>query len=330
MKPSFHSYLINGPFDDPGLYIKIFREKRAILFDVGSNYSMAASKLLKVSDIFVSHTHIDHFIGFDHLLRLFLGRGKGLRVFGPPGIISNIEGRLKAYTWNLVDDYSFTLEVKEISEDRIKSARFICKDKFRRINDENDSPFEGTLINESLFRIDAVHLDHLIPSLAFSFSEDFHINIKKDILLKYGLPLGKWLSELKRCIRVGMSDDHKIEVPLDDSTKIFKLGELKEKIIIITKGQKITYVVDAIYNTENAEKIISLASGSDVFYCEATFLEEDIKRAKDRYHLTARQAGELARRAEVKALEIFHFSPRYKSMENKLYKEATDEFNRSL
>ena len=329
MKPSFHSHLINNPFDDSVLYIQIFREKRAILFDLGSIDFVEPSKLLKVSDIFVSHTHIDHFIGFDHILRLFLGRENVLRIYGPPGIIANVEGKLNGYTWNLVDDYPFILEVKEVSEDMIKSARFICRDKFRREDITEDSQFKGVLINEQLFKINAVHLDHLIPSMAFSFSEDFHININKDALLKYNLTIGPWLSEFKKYIREGKSDDFIIEAPAEEGIKKFRFKELKNEITTITKGQKITYVVDAIFSKENIDKIISLAEGSDIFYCEATFLEEDIERAKERYHLTARQAGELARRAGVKRLEIFHFSPRYNYMEGRLYKEAMDEFNKS-
>jgi len=329
MKPSFHSNLINNPFDDSVLYIQIFREKRAILFDLGSIDFVEPSKLLKVSDIFVSHTHIDHFIGFDHILRLFLGRENALRIYGPPGIIANVEGKLNGYTWNLVGDYPFVLEVREVSKDRIKSARFICKDKFRREDIAEDSPFNGVLINEQLFKINAVHLDHHIPSMAFSFSEEYHININKDALLKYSLTVGPWLSEFKKYIREGKPDDFTIETLSADGIKEYRLKELKDKIAIITRGQKITYVVDAIFSKENIDKIISLAEGSDIFYCEATFLEEDIERAKERYHLTARQAGELARRAGVKRLEIFHFSPRYKYMEDRLYKEAMGEFNKS-
>jgi ribonuclease Z len=328
MKSTFHSNLINSPFDDPCLYIRILRENRAILFDLGSNYSLEPLKLLKVSDIFVSHTHIDHFIGFDNILRLFLGREKMLRVFGPPGIISNVEGKLRAYTWNLVGDYPLVLEVKEVSEDRIKSARFICRDKFRREDIAGDSPFNGVLMNEQLFKISAVHLDHLIPSMSFSFSEDFHINIKKDALLKYGFTVGPWLGELKKYIREGKPDDFKIEVQSEDGKKTFRLNELKEDIVLISKGQKIAYVADAVYSKENIEKIISLAEGADIFYCEATFLEEDIERAREKYHLTARQAGELARRSGVKRLEIFHFSPRYNYREELLYREAMAEFGK--
>ena len=72
MKPSFHARLLNGPFDDPGLYIRIIREGRALIFDLGFTTTLSPGDILKTSDIFISHTHIDHFIGFDNILRVSL------------------------------------------------------------------------------------------------------------------------------------------------------------------------------------------------------------------------------------------------------------------
>ena len=46
---------------------------------------------------------------------------------------------------------------------------------------------------------------------------------------------------------------------------------------------------------------------SDIFFCESPFLAEEEARGQERYHLTARQAGLIAREANVKKLNVFHF-----------------------
>ena len=84
MRPSFHPRLINNPFNDPGLFIPFTFQNRALIFDLGDISSLPARDILKISHAFVSHAHMDHFIGFDHLLRLMLGRDKILALFGPP------------------------------------------------------------------------------------------------------------------------------------------------------------------------------------------------------------------------------------------------------
>jgi ribonuclease Z len=329
MKPIFHSRLLGTPFDDPGLFVKILRERRAFLFDLGSIDLLTPAELLKVSEVFISHTHIDHFIGFDHLLRTLLGREKDLKVFGPPRIISNIEGKLSGYTWNLVEDYKFSIEVIEVHNNNLLSYIFNCWERFRK-REKGTVPFDKTLIDDSLLKIETATLDHLIPSLAFSISEKIHINIRKDRLMALGLPVGPWLGDLKRYIREGKPDGFTFIARWKKDGRIeeweFILGEIKEKIATIAKGQKVSYVVDAIYSEENALKIIDLVAGSDILYCEAAFLERDGDRARERYHLTAKQAGLLAKKAGVKKLIIFHFSPKYFSNPSELYEEAMGEF----
>ena len=83
-----------GKSGDPSLLIDLVDRRRALMFDCGLNYFQHAS-LRKVSDVFISHTHIDHFIGFDTLLRLNLTENKTLHVYGPPGITQNVIGKLR-------------------------------------------------------------------------------------------------------------------------------------------------------------------------------------------------------------------------------------------
>ncbi|MBI5192486.1 MAG: ribonuclease Z [Nitrospirae bacterium] len=329
MKPLIHSYLINSPFGDPGLYIEIMWEKRAILFDLGDNTSLEPSKLLKVSDVFISHTHMDHFAGFDHLLRLLLKREKGLRMFGPPGIIDNVEGKLKGYTWNLVDGYAFILHVTEVYPDKINMAEFRANEGFKRHN-LGSLPFSGTLLEEDMLTISACHLDHKVPSLGFSIRERFHININKDKLDAIGLPIGPWLKEFKEALWQGQREEDDFSILLDNHPVNFPLGELKNRIAVITEGQKISYIVDSKYTAENVDKIVRLAEGSDVMYCESAYLHEDVDLASERFHLTAKQTGSLARAAKAKRLVILHFSPRYKDNPSLLYKEAMEELNQKI
>ena len=75
------------------------------------------------------------------------------------------------------------------------------------------------------------------------------------------------------------------------------LADLRSLVARIDPGARIAYVTDALHSEENARRIVALARNADLFYCEAMFLEKDAQRAKERFHLTARQAGLLARRA---------------------------------
>ncbi|MBI3988948.1 MAG: ribonuclease Z [candidate division NC10 bacterium] len=329
MASIFHARLIHDPFNDPGVFVRLQWERRAFLFDLGDLSPLPPGELLKVTDVFISHAHMDHFIGFDQLLRVLLGREKALRLFGPPGILGHVEGKLKGFTWNLVDDYPLVLEVHEIHPGEIRSASFPCRERFER-RDLGRRPFHGVLLDEPLFIVKTVHLDHRIPCLAFALEEKVHLNIDKDRLDNLGWPVGPWLGELKRQIQEGRPDeslfvarwrrDEKVE------ERVVTLGELKVQVVRMREGQKIAYVTDILYSEENRAKVVKLAKDADLFFCEATYLERDLDKAEERYHLTARQAGSLAREAGNRKLVLFHFSPRYRNESRELYREAEEAF----
>jgi ribonuclease Z len=329
MKPIFLSRLVNSPFDDPSVYVRVVWGKRAFFFDLGTNTGLPTAKLLKITDVFISHTHVDHFIGFDHLLRVHIGRKKTLRLFGPPGLIGNVKGKLAGYTWNLVKNNKFIIEVSELQENAMVTAVLPCALGFRE-QERRETAFEGTVIDEPLFRVRAEALDHMIPSLAYALEEKMHINIRKERLDEGGYAAGPWLQTLKEAIREGRPDDHPCRIVLKKAggarAVTRPLGELREALVLVSRGQKIAYVADAVYSDENRKKIVSLARDADLFYCEATFSQNDTDKGLEKYHLTAAQAGRLAREAGVDTLVIFHFSPKYATEPWLLYHEAAEVF----
>ena len=296
---------------------------------MGELGSIRPAKLLKVSHAFVSQTHIDHFIGFDALLRLLLNREKILKIFGPPGFLSNVQGKLAGYTWNLTAEYPFAVQAAEVHPGRILTKVFRCQERFAP-GEEREETFTGVLEEDPQMRIGITHLDHLIPCLAFAVQERFHINVNKERLAQIGLPVGPWLKDLKGALWRGEGRAFHLKVPVEKGNippREISLETLSE-CLTITPGQKIAYVSDCRYTQENDHKIVQLAAGADLLFCEAAFLEKDRDRAAERAHLTARQAGEMARKAKVKKLHIFHFSPKYEKEAELLYREAEEAFRR--
>lgn len=85
------------------------------------------------------------------------------------------------------------------------------------------------------------------------------------------------------------------------------------------------YCCDTIYT----EDIVPHVAGADLLCLECTFANELAELAQQRFHLTAGQAGQLARKAGVKQLLLSHISARYKEPET-LLQQATKEFENSL
>lgn len=335
MNPSFSSCLVNEVFGDPGVYVQVRWSKRALLFDLGHNERLGPTRLLRAGEIFISHTHMDHFIGFDTILRVALGRGKTLKLFGPPGLIDNVHGKLRGYTWNLVDGYPLTIDVREFHEGEIRQTTFHAANGFRpsgleRLPAAHQRSPLFTVLEDPMLTVKAVALNHRIPSFAYSLEEQFHINVNKQKLHDAGLRVGAWLRDVKQHIWEGKPDDFRFTVALYDEhrreDREFVLGKVKEQFLTITRGQKIAYVVDARYDEENEAKIIALTHGADIFYCESPYLDCDAEKARDRYHLTARQAGIMAHKAQVRDLVVFHFSPRYTGQGEVLEREAMEAF----
>jgi len=323
MKTSVRPRLLNGQTGDPALHVTLRWQGRSLLIDLGRIDRTPASVLLRTEAVFVSHMHMDHFMGFDQLLRLFLARDATLRLYGPAGLADCVAGKLAGYTWNLTDEYRFAIEVTEIAGDALLSSRFRAGTRFAREEAAPPRPFDGVVFRDAVVVVEAAPLDHKVTSMAYAVTERTHLNVRTDALEALALKPGRWLNVLKDAVRTGAPDDTPIEVAPADRRP---LGELRRALLVETPGQKVAYVVDTIFSPANARAIVRLAAGATIFFCEAPFLEEDLDQATRRYHLTARQAGALGRAAGVRRLEVFHFSPRYEGRYGEIAAEAHAEF----
>jgi ribonuclease Z len=337
MRPIFQPALVNGAFGDPGLYVDFVFDRRALLFDLPDLAALPARKLLRVTHVFVTHTHMDHFVGFDRLLRVGVGRATATQLFGPPGFVAQVEHRLRAYTWNLVANYetNFTLTVSELAPDgALCSARFQCRQRFARESLPASGAPDGVLLDEDAFRVRTAVLDHQVPCLGYVIEEKTHVNVWKNRLEEMGLPVGPWLRGLKRAVARGEPGDTALRVAWRDRDgaheRVVRLAELEAGALRLVPGQKIGYVTDVAGHATNRARIAALLRGADLLFIEAMFADEHRDHAARKFHLTASDAGAIARAAGARTVIPFHLSPRYAGAEERIVAELEAAFGGPL
>jgi ribonuclease Z len=333
MRPLFHPSLVNGRYGDPAVYVDTLFEKRSLMFDLGDIAALSPRKAHRIDQIFVSHTHIDHFVGFDQLLRLLVGREKMVQLHGPAGLAERVYHKLQGYCWDLVETYACDLVfiVNEFNPPRAATrTQFRLKTGFAPEPAPANMARDGALHSEPTFRVSAAMLEHHTSCLGFALQEAAHVNIWKNRLLERGLPVGAWLKSLKSAVAEGRSDDHPIHVagPAGASPRVEPLGSLRD-VLTVTPGQKIGYVTDVADTPANRAAIIALVAHADILFIEAAFVQGDAALARERAHLTTTAAGEIARAAGVRRIEPFHFSPRYVGEEERLLREMMAAFEES-
>ncbi|MCD6292382.1 MAG: ribonuclease Z [Deltaproteobacteria bacterium] len=314
---------LNPPFGDPGFILRHIYSGQALLFDLGNLHRLAPRSILKVSHIFISHGHIDHLIGFDHLLRLTLNRSKHLHIYGPPGIIELIGHKLQGYCWNLTAHYELLITVYDIHENTIEQTTFACRRKFQFEPTTTKPREDATIFTAPTFNIAATTLDHGTPCLAFVLKEPLQVKIRPEELDRRGWIPGPWLSQVRQALQSKSPSDTVIEIAGHN----YQLQEIAAAIALIKPGLTIAYVTDIGFTQQNRQKLIPLIKNADLLLCEAAFLTSAADKAEASRHLTAAQAGKLASLAQAKRLQLFHFSPRHTDNQEDFYRQAEENFS---
>ncbi|HQR77193.1 MAG TPA: MBL fold metallo-hydrolase, partial [Burkholderiaceae bacterium] len=207
------------------------------------------------------------------------------------------------------------LTVRELSTGGAgRQAMFCSRNRFIREDGEAWMPQGDVLHSEEGFRVRGRFLDHDIPCLAFALEEATHVNVWKNRLAGWGLATGHWLREARRALAAGAPDCTPIAIRWHDGSGEHAftrtLGELRPAFELVA-GRRIGYVTDIRYTEANVRALEALLAGVDLLYIEAVFMEAEADHAARKNHLTARQAGTIARRVGAHAVVPLHFSPRY-------------------
>ena len=308
--------LVNGVFGDPLLHLRIRHLGRSLLFDLGDGSRLSARVAHQVSDVFVSHAHMDHLGGFQWLLRSRLGDFPPCRLYGPPGLARHIQCFMEGFLWDRIGDKGPVFEVLEIHGRRLQRVRL-------QAGRQGAEPLatrpltDGVLLREPGFLVRSVQLDHHTPVFAYALELASTLNVRKDRLRARGLRPGPWLTELKRRLLADQGDAV-IRLPDGSGASAAALGD---ELVLTTPGKTLVYATDLADTADNRQRLVTLARNAHTLYCEAAFSEADAANARRNGHLTTRAAGEIASLARVSRLIPFHFSRRYQNDPQRLYDE---------
>lgn len=317
--------LVNGSTGDPLLFIDYPGKDDAFLFDAGDNSALDRERLGDLQAVFLTHHHMDHFVGFDRIVRANLDRDKTLHVFGPVGTIGRVHARVTSYEHPYFPFQKLVLHVREVLPDRIRSARLECTRRFQ-LPDIEEGPWRGPPIYENAdLTIEAAFADHSVPCLAFALVEKAGWHPDPEKLQRGALRSGAWVAQVLELLRQGAAPETTVEI---DGGR-FTLGALGEAYFASSGGGRVAYITDTAWSEEAKPRLVKLAHRARRLYCDSYYAPAQAKQAATHRHMTATQAAEAAKLARVEELVLIHFAPRYAGRYGELLAEAQAIFPRT-
>ncbi|WP_313430669.1 ribonuclease Z [Siminovitchia terrae] len=270
------------------LALMLLEERNAVwLFDCGEatqhQILHTSLKPRKIEKIFITHLHGDHIFGLPGLLgsRSFQGGTSELTVYGPKGIREFLEVSLKVSGTHL----KYPLTIIEFAD--------------------------GTIFEDSQFKIEALLLDHAVPSFGFRITEkDKQGTLDAKKLLEAGIPPGPIYKRLKDGETVTLDDGRTV------NGSNFVGPPQKGRVLAI------------LGDTRPCKNAVELSRDADLLVHESTFSGENEEMAKEYFHSTTLQAAAIAREANARLLCLTHISSRYTKEDwDRLEKEAQSVFH---
>jgi len=319
------SYSILGkPGRDNALLVQVDSGQTVhrLLFDCGDGClsGLSFSDIKAIDHLFFSHLHMDHIGGFDNYIRCNYNREfKPNLIWGPPETSAIIQHRLQGFLWNLFEGEPGSWLVSDVHPNQLRTTRFELDQAFAVAHDEETRSHENIIWDSPDFFVQTLTMDHLTPSLAYVVREKPRQNIDTDRMTAMGLPPGPWLNQLK--------DLTNNSATIDVGGQSHSLPRLRDALIRHTPGDSVAYLTDFLLDGQATDRLAEALKGCRSIICESQYRHKDLDLAQNHHHLTSVQAAELAKRAEVEKMVLFHLSDRYDRNDwGELLREAREIF----
>ncbi|MCE9567217.1 MAG: hypothetical protein K8U57_34885 [Planctomycetes bacterium] len=314
--------LVNGSTGDPVLYLDYPGGDNALLFDGGENCGLTAAQLGDLEAAFITHHHVDHFIGLDRIIRANMDRDKILHLFGPVNTIRKVYDRITAYEYPFFPFQKIVVKITELLPGKMRTATLECTKKFPEPV-VVETAWTGPVCYENAdLRVEAVHADHTVPCLSFALAEKSGYHPDPSKLATGILKTGIWVQEALRLLRAGADMQTKIELNGGN----FTLETLAANYFTESQGARVAYITDTFFSDAVQPELLKLAKGAWRLYCDSFYARAQAKQAAQYKHMIAPQAGELAKLAKVEQLVLIHFATRYAGKYQMLIDEAAAVF----
>ena len=287
---------------DISLFMQVKNQPDGYLIDCGALQSFSVRSLQRVRAVFVTHTHVDHWIDFDTLLRHQVQQNVVVTICGPEGITERVRAKLQAYNWNLLDEKAASYCVREILAcDRIRVSRLDPP----HYHVQSSTHLETIAYQDEAIRTDCVLLDHHIPSVAYQFTTPDRVRLQLDDTV----PPGPWAGALKQAYL-----DDAPDRTLTIETRSVRAGSLFH-LIRHEPGTRAGVILDHAIHAANREAIRTHFQGADTVYIESYFLERDRRLALRKAHSTSVDSARTLSGIGIGSAIPIHHSRKYSEAE---------------
>jgi ribonuclease Z len=322
LEPTFFS----GLLDDPVLYLSVRPLGRGILLDCGRVQHLAKRVMKSLSALFISHAHMDHFMGIDTFVRSVHVAPRTVDIFGPPGLADKMACKLAGYDWNLTESYWCSFRVHDVFADRIETALFSGPEGFARQHAGELPRQDRTIYRNQYIKVESEECDHKIPSLIFKVSERPSFQVDEEKIAQAGLIRGNWLQTLQKNLQGTRQSDEAFRVlRRREEDSIEEVVEDPERLYERIRGERpeasIGYITDISFSNGNIEKIFKMMKSVTLLVCECSFLKQEKGKARISAHLCTDDVNYLIDRLRPAFFLPMHLSKSYIHTWERLYDE---------